>query len=89
MCCNTGSNIILVWYTLDMNNKNITQDEFEKLKTKWISLNKEYDNLFLSFLETPQIKTAEQISKFKEMQKEIYELEDTLYEIAEGTTTLI
>ena len=72
-----------------METKNITKIEFETKGKEWTSLDTEYDNLFQNFLDNPQIKTEEEIVKFREMQKRLYSLEEELYLVAEGKVTII
>ena len=66
----------------------ISKAEFERLSREWTALDNEYDNAFQAFLDNPAIKTAEEIAKFQQMQKELFELEVKLFGVARGETSI-
>ncbi len=66
----------------------ITSSEFQAMSAEWTALDAEYDALFQDFLDNPHIKTPEELEKFRIMQRRLYEIENKLYTIAEGTTII-
>lgn len=66
----------------------ITSSEFQAMSAEWTALDTEYDVLFQDFLDNPHTKTPEELTKFRAMQHRLYEIENQLYAIAEGTTLI-
>jgi len=64
---------------------NIKLSDFQTISREWTALDDKYDNLFQDFLDHPQVKTSEEILKFKTLQKRLYEIELELYKVAEGS----
>ena len=66
------------------NKQIITNQEFKAMGAEWTALDTEYDNLFQTFLDNPDIKKPEELLKFKSMQQRLYAIELKLYKVAEG-----
>jgi hypothetical protein len=49
----------------------------EELKSKWIKLNKKYDDLILDIFENKDVK----LSLLKKMQKELFDIENEIFDL--------
>jgi hypothetical protein len=66
----------------------MSKEEFKRLSLEWTDLDNRYDALFQEFLDSPEVKTPEEILEFKAMSKKLYDLEARLFKVAEGKITL-
>jgi len=57
-------------------------EEFREASSALVVRDAAYDNLFQDFLNNPKPQTTEELAKFKEMQEQLYPLEDRLYKVA-------
>lgn len=58
---------------------------FEEAGKRWEDLNEEYDSLIQDFINNPKQEfSPEKIVNMKQMQKELFELEEKIFEVIES-----